>query len=88
VVITVTSCVVVSGIIVVVVAAVVGAVGGTVVVGCVVVVVGSTTVGVSSTDVVPTEAKAALSYQHICQLPKDKHRREMHVSLSPILCDV
>ena len=78
-----TSFAVVSGIIVVVdftVAAVVGAVGGTVVAGCVVVVVGSTTAVVSSTDVVPTEAEAALSYQHICQLPKDKHRRERHVS--------
>ena len=77
------SFVVVSGIIVVVdftVADVVGALGGAVVVGCIVVVVGSTTVVVSSTDVVPTEANAALSYQHICQLPKDKHRREMHVS--------
>jgi len=54
------------------VAAVVGAVVGTVVAGCVVVVVDSTTVVVSSTDVVPTEAKAALSYQHSCQLLKDK----------------
>ena len=66
---------VVAGIIVVVdvtVVAVVGAVGGTVVAGCVVVAAGSTTVVVSSTDVVPTEAKAAISYQHSCQLLKDK----------------
>ena len=89
--VTVASFAVVAGIIVVVdfmVAAVVGAVGGTVVAGCVVVVVGSTTVVVSSTDVVPTEVKAALSYQHSCQLLKDKHKREMYVSLLLILCDV